>query len=32
MQTQIDSLVQQQADFAQQIAGSTPPTVTGTDS
>jgi len=31
IQTQIDGLVQQQADFAQQIAGSTPPTVTGTD-
>jgi hypothetical protein len=31
IQTQIDGLVQQQADFAQQIAGSTPPTVTGTN-
>ena len=31
MQTQIDGLVQQQADYAQQIAGSTPPEVTGTD-
>lgn len=31
MQTQIDGLVQQQADYAQQIAGSTPPTITGTD-
>jgi hypothetical protein len=31
MQTQIDGLVQQQADYAQEIAGSTPPTVTGTD-
>lgn len=32
MQTQIDGLVQQQTDFAQQIAGSTPPTITGTNS
>ena len=32
LQTQMEGLVQQQADFAQQIAGSTPPTVTGTDS
>lgn len=32
MQTQIDGLVQQQSDFAQQIAGSTPPTITGTNS
>jgi hypothetical protein len=31
MQTQIDGLVQQQADYAQELAGSTPPTVTGTD-
>lgn len=31
MQTQIDGLVQQQADYAQEIAGSTPPKVTGTD-
>lgn len=31
MQTQIDSLVQQQADYAQEMAGSTPPDVTGTD-
>ncbi len=31
MQTQIDGLVQQQADYAQEIAGSTPPDVTGTD-
>ena len=31
MQTQIDGLVQQQADYAQEIAGSTPPEVTGTD-
>lgn len=31
MQTQIDGLVQQQSDYAQQIAGSTPPEVTGTE-
>ena len=31
MQTQIDGLVQQQADYAQQMAGSTPPDITGTD-
>jgi len=31
MQTQIDGLVQQQADYAQEIAGSTPPNVTGTE-
>ena len=31
MQTQIDGLVQQQADYAQEIAGSTPPEITGTD-
>lgn len=31
MQTQIDSLVQQQADYAQEIAGSEPVTVTGTE-
>jgi hypothetical protein len=31
MQIQIDGLVQQQADYAQELAGSTPPTVTGTD-
>lgn len=31
MQSQIDGLVQQQADYAQEIAGSTPPEVTGTD-
>lgn len=31
MQVQIDGLVQQQADYAQEIAGSTPPTVSGTD-
>lgn len=31
MQTQIDGLVQQQADYAQEIAGSTPPEVTGTE-
>jgi hypothetical protein len=32
IQTQLEGLVQQQADFAQQLAGSTPPTITGTDS
>ena len=31
MQTQIDGLVQQQADFAQDLAGDTPPEVTGTE-
>lgn len=31
MQTQIDGLVQQQADYAQSLAGSTPATITGTD-
>jgi hypothetical protein len=31
MQTQIDGLVQQQADYAQEIAGSTPPEITGTE-
>ena len=31
MQIQIDGLVQQQAEYAQELAGSTPPTVTGTD-
>jgi hypothetical protein len=31
MQTQIDGLVQQQADYAQELAGSTPPDVSGTD-
>jgi hypothetical protein len=31
MQTQIDGLVQQQADYAQEIAGSTPPDITGTE-
>jgi hypothetical protein len=31
MQTQIDGLVQQQADYAQDMAGSTPADVTGTD-
>ena len=30
MQTQIDGLVQQQANYAQEIAGSTPVDVTGT--
>ena len=31
MQTQIDGLVQQQANYAQDIAGSTPVDITGTD-
>ncbi len=31
MQTQIDGLVQQQADYAQELAGSEPVTVTGTE-
>jgi hypothetical protein len=31
MQVQMDALVQQQADYAQEIAGSTPPYITGTD-
>ena len=31
MQVQMDGLVQQQADYAAEIAGSTPPTVTGTE-
>jgi Tfp pilus assembly protein PilO len=31
MQTQIDNLVQQQADYAQDMAGSEPVTITGTD-
>ena len=31
MQVQIDTLVQQQAEYAQDLAGTTPPTVTGTD-
>jgi hypothetical protein len=31
MQVQLDGLVQQQADYAQQVAGSTPPEITGTD-
>lgn len=31
MQTQIDGLVQQQADYAQEIAGSTPADITGTE-
>jgi hypothetical protein len=30
LQTQVNGLVQQQADFGQQIAGSTPATITGT--
>lgn len=32
MQTQIDGIVQQQADFGTQLAGSEPPTITGTES
>jgi hypothetical protein len=31
MQVQMDGLVQQQADYAAEIAGSTPPTITGTE-
>ena len=31
MQTQIDALVQQQADFGTQLAGTTTPTITGTE-
>lgn len=31
MQVQIDTLVRQQAEYAQDLAGTTPPTVTGTD-
>lgn len=31
MQTQIDGLVQQQADFAQDLVGDTPPEITGTE-
>jgi hypothetical protein len=31
MQSQIDSLVQQQADYAQQLVGSEPPDVSGTE-
>ena len=31
MQTQIDGLVEQQANYAQEIAGSTPPEITGTE-
>jgi len=31
MQVQINQLVQQQADYAQELAGSTPPTITGTE-
>ncbi len=32
MQTQIDGIVQQQADFGTELAGSEPPTITGTES
>jgi hypothetical protein len=31
MQVQIDTLVRQQAEYAQDLAGTTPPTITGTD-
>lgn len=31
MQTQIDGLVQQQAEYAQEIAGSSPPNISGTE-
>ena len=31
MQTQINGLVQQQANYAQEIAGSNPPTISGTE-
>ena len=31
MQSQINGLVQQQSEYAQQLAGSTPPTITGTE-
>lgn len=31
LQTQVDGLVQQQADYAQQLAGSEPPEITGTE-
>jgi hypothetical protein len=31
MQVQIDGLVQQQADYAQELVGNTPPEVTGTE-
>jgi TolA-binding protein len=31
MQIQMDQLVQQQADYAQELAGSSPPTITGTE-
>ena len=31
MQVQVDGLVQQQADYAQQLAGSEPPEVSGTE-
>lgn len=31
MQTQIDGLVEQQANYAQEMAGSTPPDITGTN-
>lgn len=31
MQVQIDGLVQQQADYAQELVGNTPPAITGTE-
>jgi hypothetical protein len=31
MQVQINNLVEQQANYAQELAGDTPPTITGTD-
>ena len=31
MQVQMDQLVQQQADYAAEIAGTTPPVITGTE-
>ncbi len=31
MQSQINGLVQQQSEYGQQLAGSTPPTITGTE-
>ena len=31
MQVQIDTLVRQQAEYAQDLAGTTPPSITGTD-
>ena len=31
MQTQLDGLVQQQVEYAQELAGSTPPSISGTE-